>query len=290
MNEEKDDNTISINRIKKLLESLTNEIQSIEKHAVHNSPLFQEIMDFMNTHIELFKEYAISEMKKPPKEKHIINLDYSTKITKISSEIGALQETYKEHDLNSEIFPKDIVTCINNEEKIIRNIMETSEVEIAREIEESMQKMLIIKEKEKAQRKQLQSEIDAAECRLQKIMERNAINKKKLHNMCTQVERKYVDLLSKYDYDIGVAYTLKEKLLQDNEIIKVKTKNMEDQLVIQRGLYARFKKEREIALMKIFTEKLEFFRQTRAARIIQKTWRIYFERISLKKRRKSRKK
>jgi hypothetical protein len=46
-----------------------------------------------------------------------------------------------------------------------------------------MQKMLIIKEKEKAQRKQLQSEIDAAECRLQKIMERNAINKKKLHNM-----------------------------------------------------------------------------------------------------------
>jgi len=43
----------------------------------------------------------------------------------------------------------------------------------------------------------------------------------------TQVERKYVDLLSKYDYDIGVAYTLKEKLLQDNEIIKVKTKNME---------------------------------------------------------------
>jgi len=49
--------------------------------------------------------------------------------------------------------------------------------------EESMQKMLIIKEKEKAQRKQLQSEIDAAECRLQKIMERNAINKKKLHNM-----------------------------------------------------------------------------------------------------------
>jgi hypothetical protein len=29
MNEEKDDNTISINRIKKLLESLTNEIQSV---------------------------------------------------------------------------------------------------------------------------------------------------------------------------------------------------------------------------------------------------------------------
>jgi hypothetical protein len=45
-------------------------------------------MDFMNTHTEFFKEYAISEMKKPPKEKHIINLDYSTKITKTSSEIG----------------------------------------------------------------------------------------------------------------------------------------------------------------------------------------------------------
>jgi len=46
-----------------------------------------------------------------------------------------------------------------------------------------MQKILIIKQREKTQRKQLQSEIDAAECRLQKIMERNAVNEKKLHNM-----------------------------------------------------------------------------------------------------------
>lgn len=59
---------------------------------------------------------------------------------------------------------------------------------------------------------------------------------------------------------------------------------------MQRELYAQFKKEQEIALMKVFTEKLELFKRNRAARIIQKAWRAYLERISLKKRRKAKRK
>lgn len=59
---------------------------------------------------------------------------------------------------------------------------------------------------------------------------------------------------------------------------------------MQRELYAQFKKEQEIALMRAFNEKLELFKCNRAAKIIQKAWRAYFERISLKKRRKMKRK
>ncbi|EZA47150.1 hypothetical protein X777_16615 [Ooceraea biroi] len=231
-------------------------------------------------------------MKRTPEEErvHAINLlDYQTKITETSSEIEVLQRTYEEQDLNTEICVSDIVTCINNEEQIMRNIRETSEVEIPKEIEESMQTMLIIKQREEERKKQLQSEIDATEHRLQEIMKRNALNERKLHDIA-ELERKYTDFLAKYDCDIGASYTLREKLLKDYEAIKAETKKMEDQLVIQRELYIRYNKEREIALRKAFTEKLEFFRRTRAAKIIQRTWKTYLERTSLKKRRKTKKK
>lgn len=40
----------------------------------------------------------------------------------------------EEHNSNSEIFLRDIVTCVNDEEKIMQSIRETSEVEIPREM------------------------------------------------------------------------------------------------------------------------------------------------------------
>ena len=59
---------------------------------------------------------------------------------------------------------------------------------------------------------------------------------------------------------------------------------------MQRELYIQFKKEREIALMIAFTKQLDLLRRNRAAKIIQRTWKAYFERISLKKRRKTKRK
>lgn len=46
--------------------------------------------------------------------------------------------------------------------------------------EESMRKMLIVKQQEEAQRKQLQSEIESAEHKLHGVMEFNATIEKKL--------------------------------------------------------------------------------------------------------------
>lgn len=40
----------------------------------------------------------------------------------------------EEQNSNFEILKKDIVSCINNEEELIKNIKETSEVEIPKEV------------------------------------------------------------------------------------------------------------------------------------------------------------
>lgn len=52
----------------------------------------------------------------------------------------------------------------------------------------------------------------------------------------------------------------------------------------------QYKREREIAMMKVFNEKLEVFKRNRSARVIQRTWKAYHERISLKKRRRIKRK
>lgn len=264
-------------------------IHGIERCGVYDSPLLREI----NELVELLKKCVISRMKRTPDVEctYAINLhDCRTKIAEILVELEALQEVSEEQDSSSEIFLRDIVTCLNDEEEIMRSIRETSEVEIPREIEESMREMLNVREREETRKKVLQSEIDSAERRLYNVIEFNATSEKKLFDICGKVEQQYITILTKYDCDISASHALTEKLSKDNEVIKAKIKEMEDQLTVQRKLYVQFKNEQEIALMKAFNEKLELFRRNRAAKTIQRTWRAYFERISLKKRRKTKRK
>ncbi|GAB1861312.1 Dynein regulatory complex protein 10 [Camponotus japonicus] len=276
--------------MEKLLAGISSKLkESMEKRGIETSPLLQEIIDL----IELFKKFVKSRMKRTSEAErmHVINMhECRTKIAENLLELEVLQKISDEQNLNFEIFLKDIVVCVNDEEEIIRNIQQTSEVEIPREIEESMRQMLIVGEQEETRRKSLESEIDLAKRRLYDIIEFNALAEKKLFDICAEVEQKYVDLLAKYDRDIGAFHALTEKLSKDKEDIKAETNHMEDQLKVQRVLYIRFKKQREIALMIAFTKKLDFFRQNRAAKVIQRTWRAYYERISLRKRRKTRRK
>ncbi|KAL6428103.1 hypothetical protein ACFW04_008465 [Cataglyphis niger] len=288
MNEK--DITLSIIRMEKLLTGISSKLEkSIKKSGIQPSPLLQEIINL----IELFKKFVISRMKRTiqVERMHFINLhECRTKIAETLSELEALQKIYDEQKSNFEIFLRDIIVCVNDEEEIMKNIQKTSEVEIPREMEESMQKMLIIGEQEETRKKLLESEIDLAKRRLHDVIEFNAITEKKLFDMCSNVEQKHINLLAKYDHDIGAFHALTEKLSKDKEVIKVETKNMEDQLSIQRVLYIRLKKEREIALMIAFTEKLDLFTRNHAAKVIQRIWRAYHERITVRKRRKTRRK
>ncbi|XP_014484340.1 PREDICTED: IQ domain-containing protein D-like [Dinoponera quadriceps] len=286
----KEDMTIAIIRMGKLLAGVSSKIrESIGKHGAQSSPLVQEIIN----RIELFRKSIIVRMKKTPdiERMHAINLrDCRTTITETLSELEVLQNTSVEQKSNFEIFLRDVTIHINNEEKLMRSIKETSEVDIPKEIEDSMLTILNVREQGEARKKLLQSEIDSAERRLHNIMEFNATTEKILLDNCAEVEQKLTDLLAKYDHDIGTCHTLMEKLTKEKELLNAEKKDMEDQLVVQRALYTQLKKEREITLMKAFTKKLELFKRNRAAKTIQKAWRAYFERISQRRRRKARRK
>ncbi|KAL0118221.1 hypothetical protein PUN28_009104 [Cardiocondyla obscurior] len=283
-----EDIAISIIRMEKLLTSVMNKIEkSIEKFG--DSTLLRDIIDLIGS----LKTSVVCRMKRSPEAEraYAINLhDCRIKVAETLAELEALREMSEEQQSNSEIFLKNIVTCINDEEEMMQSIKETSEIKIPKEIEESMQKMKIVGEEKEMQKKILQSEIDSAKHRLHDVVKSNAASEKTLFDMCAKIEQEYIALLAQYDRDIGVSHALKEQLLKDNEAIKTEINEMEAQLVVQRKVYTQFKNEQEIALMKAFTEKLELFKRNRAAKVIQRTWKAYLERISLKKRRKARRK
>ncbi|XP_011143142.1 dynein regulatory complex protein 10 [Harpegnathos saltator] len=285
-----EDNMIMIIRMEKLLAGISSKIrESTGEDGTQNSSLVKKIIDS----IELFRKSVVAEMKKTPDATRMNTIkmrDCHTKIAETLLELETLQNISEEQNSNSEMFLKDITTCVNNEEKLMESIKEMSEANISKEIENSTSKMVNVKEQEEARQKLLQSEIDLAEWRLHNVVEFNAATEKILFDKCSEVEQEYTDLLSKYDRDIGACHSLLEKLSRENELVKAEKKDMEEKLAVQRELYNRLKKEREITLMKAFTKKLEFFRRNRAAKVIQRAWRAYFERISLKKRRKTRKK
>jgi len=53
---------------------------------------------------------------------------------KVSIIMAVLQEMSEEQNSSSEIFLRDIVICVNDEEEIMQSIKETSEVEIPKEM------------------------------------------------------------------------------------------------------------------------------------------------------------
>lgn len=62
-----------------------------------------------------------------------LHIELSYNVT-ISHQLLALQNMSEEQNSNFDIFLRDVITCINNEEELMRNIKETSEVDIPREV------------------------------------------------------------------------------------------------------------------------------------------------------------
>lgn len=59
---------------------------------------------------------------------------------------------------------------------------------------------------------------------------------------------------------------------------------LKDQLVAQRNLYKQLKEEQELNEKKAFLERIEIFRRNHAAKIIQQNWKLYYIRISIRKK------
>lgn len=59
---------------------------------------------------------------------------------------------------------------------------------------------------------------------------------------------------------------------------------LKDQLITQRNLYKQLKEEQELNEKKAFLERIENFRRNHAAKIIQQNWKLYYMRVSMRKK------
>lgn len=129
------------------------------------------------------------------------------------------------------------------------------------------------------------------------------------------MKKLYLDEMVKYDKDIESLYTYKSTLLTEKDcinneyaIIQVSQKYfniyfiylqikfmikilnsihayiLKDQLIAQRNLYKQLKEEQELNEKKAFLERIENFRQNHAAKIIQQNWKLYYMRVSMRKK------
>lgn len=129
------------------------------------------------------------------------------------------------------------------------------------------------------------------------------------------MKKLYLDEMVKYDKDIESLYTYKSTLLTEKDcinneytIIQVSQKYfniyfiylqikfmikilnsihayiLKDQLIAQRNLYKQLKEEQELNEKKAFLERIENFRRNHAAKIIQQNWKLYYMRVSMRKK------
>lgn len=129
------------------------------------------------------------------------------------------------------------------------------------------------------------------------------------------MKKLYLDEMIKYDKDIESLYTYKSTLLTEKDCINneyaiiqvsqkyfniyfiylqikfmikilnsIHTYILKDQLIAQRNLYKQLKEEQELNEKKAFLERIENFRRNHAAKIIQQNWKLYYMRVSMRKK------
>ncbi|XP_043278273.1 dynein regulatory complex protein 10-like isoform X2 [Venturia canescens] len=111
-----------------------------------------------------------------------------------------------------------------------------------------------------------------------------------LYKRRSKSEAEYLKVLANYDKNVGALHHRMENLTDRCNQLTERLKIFQEELAIQKLRYVELKEERELIILKAFTENLENFKHNRAARIIQRFWRNYYERWSMRKKKKSKKK
>ncbi|KAG8035815.1 hypothetical protein G9C98_001471 [Cotesia typhae] len=201
-----------------------------------------------------------------------------------------LESTIETEKLLHQHFTNDVKEQIAEEKILLEGIKARQK----REIDERKQKTAAIIEeiweKKSVEEKKLLREINFKSAEYEVIYAINQNNEENLYNMRRKAEQDYLEILSKYDKDVGMIYRTMESLIEESNILEIRLKILEDKVSIQKIEYEELKNEREMAISEAFAETLNNFKRNRAARIIQRGWRGYLEHQLLKKKKKSKKK
>ncbi|CAG5099527.1 Protein of unknown function [Cotesia congregata] len=201
-----------------------------------------------------------------------------------------LESTIETEKLLHQHFTNDVKEQIAEEKILLEGIKARQKREIDERKKKTAAIIEEILEKKSVEEKKLLREINFKSTEYEAIYAINQNNEENLYNMRRKAEQDYLEILSKYDKDVGMLYRTMESLIEESNILEIKLKILEDKVSIQKREYEELKNEREMAIAEAFAETLNNFKRNRAARIIQRGWRGYLERQLLKKKKKSKKK
>ncbi|XP_011500115.1 PREDICTED: uncharacterized protein LOC105363984 [Ceratosolen solmsi marchali] len=136
----------------------------------------------------------------------------------------------------------------------------------------------------------LNNQLEAHEAVLEKLMQVNVEQEDILREYCKEAERKCLVARDVYDRDLSKLNELKETLEMQLSATSNHYNSLKNECDEQNTLFMKLKKEREFAMMQAFAQRMANFEKNRAARIIQRTWRAYYERKLSRKKKRSRKK
>ncbi|XP_057326325.1 uncharacterized protein LOC130668173 isoform X2 [Microplitis mediator] len=201
-----------------------------------------------------------------------------------------LKSTIETEKILHQHFINDIKGQIAEEKILLEGIKAKQKWENEEKKKKTEEIIENITEKKLIEEKKIQREINLKSAEYEAIYEINKTNEEDLYNMRKTAERNYLEILAKYDKDVGMLYRTMESLIEESNELEVKLKILENKVSVQEKEYEELKNERELSILKAFTETLDNFKRNRAAKIIQRAWRGYLERQLLRKKKKSKKK
>ncbi|XP_012281679.1 IQ domain-containing protein D-like [Orussus abietinus] len=245
---------------------------------IHNLNFFNKLME---ARIKM-----IPQEKRNRKKKALKSL---VDLKKAEVDVETLQANLDKLRSEHLEFVEKISAEIARDESIIAEIKRKHKEEISEEINNSEFEMLETYKKMRAKQDIVQDELNASKKLLHDQMESNLTLEKELHKL-QQVEKRFLAILEEYDSEIGERHETMEKLTAKSNGLRDDLEQLRKEYASQEIIYNNLKEEKELAEMKAFTEKMDRFKENRAARIIQRAWKMYLERMAQKKKKKSKKK
>ncbi|KAK2577834.1 hypothetical protein KPH14_001100 [Odynerus spinipes] len=274
---------VAIQRMVNLLAEVTKKAK-----AVTCSPSKKLIED-----LNVFQIFIEKEMRTTPMMQHAYEIQiFSSRedLKRAVKDVQCFNVLLEEERSKFDDFKRETIFDIAKEESILQSFKKIAEKNIAEQIKKSEEEMLATRKEHHARIELLQKEINSFVGRISLINVKNTAREEDLQKIHLETQNKSIELLAKYDRDIGAKCRLFEKLTLKNNILEKEQKELCIRLANQNVLYVQLKEEQEEAITKAFVEGLEKFKRNRAAKIIQRTWRSYRERLLLKKKKKKTKK
>ncbi|KAJ8668954.1 hypothetical protein QAD02_000213 [Eretmocerus hayati] len=259
----------------------------IEKYGAENILEQDKLVSRFESLIQVMKWHTRMTPKQVRRRKvELRNAEAS--ISRQQEEIEVVEVDFRDEKLRNREVVEELQTKIHVVSSAIHEMRIRHKQELEYEIETFKTSWRKMVDSDSENEEGLKNRIEAHEAMLEALEKANLDREYNLRKKCKKLERRHLVAKSAYDQDLLKLDELKEALGKQLFVTNEHLEVLQNQFEMQESLYQDLREERELAIMKAFAEAMARFEKNRAARIIQRTWRAYYERVSSRRKKKSR--